>query len=176
MTVGHDAMGNGERRSGWWLSCPKCGTGLPIGMYNHGCPTCHARGDVEALHVDYAPMAPYPDQSKREVGIWNTWGDWLPALPAEHRITLGEGNTPLLRVEALCRWTGIDQLYLKMEPQNPTGAHKDRFHAVNVAMAKALGMRGVVALSTGNHGLSMSAYAAAHGLQSVVIANEGTPL
>src|SRR4029078_6232862 len=92
-----------------------------------------------------------------------------------HRFTVGEHNTPLLRIDALCELTGCPNLYLKMEAQNPSGAHKDRFHAVITAIAAVLGMRCVFAFSTGNHGLSMSSYAAAHGLKSVVIANERMP-
>jgi threonine synthase len=91
-------------------------------------------------------------------------------------LTLGEGNTPLLRVDDLCELTGCRHLYLKMEAQNPSGAHKDRFHAVVTGVAAALGMRGVLSFSTGNHGLAMSAYAAAHGLESIVIANERMPV
>jgi threonine synthase len=161
---------------GWSLICPACGGVVPIGVYPDGCPACQARGVTEALQVHYPDPAPYPRPEGRPVGIWRNWGGWLPAVPEQHRITLGEGNTPLLRVEALCELTGCPNLYFKMEPQNPTGAHKDRFHAVNVAMAAALGMQGVVARSTGNHGLSMTAYCAAHGLRSVVVANQRMPV
>ncbi len=165
-----------EVANGWSLICPACGEMQPIGVYPDGCPACHARGISEALQVHYPDPVPWPKASGRPVGVWENWGDWLPAVPEQHRITLGEGNTPLLRVEALCELTGCANLYFKMEPQNPTGAHKDRFHAINVAMAAALGMEGVVARSTGNHGLSMAAYCAAHGLRSVVVANERMPL
>ena len=126
--------------------------------------------------IDYADWAPYPGRERRGVGIWANWGEWLPAVPPEHQLTLGEGNTPLLRVDDLCELTGCPNLYLKMEAQNPSGAHKDRFHAVITGVAAALGMRGVIAFSTGNHGLAMSAYATAHGLESIVIANERMPV
>jgi threonine synthase len=99
----------------------------------------------------------------------------LPAVPPAHRLTLGEGNTPLLRIEALNDLVGCRQLYFKMESQNPTGAFKDRFHAVSTAVAATLGFRGVVAPSTGNHGLALAAYAAAHGLQAVVVGDEAMP-
>jgi threonine synthase len=161
--------------NGWSLACPACGAVAPIDGGLDGCPVCRAAGRTNAMLVNYPEWAPYPGGARRGVGIWANWGDWLPAVPPEHRLTLGEGNTPLLRVDALCELTGCPNLYLKMEAQNPSGAHKDRFHAVITAIAAALGMRGVVAFSTGNHGLSMSSYAAAHGLESVVIANERMP-
>jgi threonine synthase len=165
-----------DERSGWRLRCPACGSTYPIGVYPDGCPACRSNGGAEALNVDYEYPGAYRPAESHGVGIWANWGQFLPAVPASMQLTLGEGNTPLLQVEALSKLTGCRNLYLKMEAQNPSGAHKDRFHAVNVAMAAALGMQGVVARSTGNHGLSMTAYCAAHGLRSVVVANERMPL
>jgi threonine synthase len=163
-------------RNGWSIKCPACGHEAAIDAGIDGCPACREQGRTSAMLVHYDPLAPYPAGNARSVGIWANWGDWLPAAPAEHRLTLGEGNTPLLQIDALCALTGCPNLYLKMEAQNPSGAHKDRFHAVTTAVAAALGKRGVVAYSTGNHGLAMSAYATAHGLESIVIANERMPL
>lgn len=171
-----EAVTAAAMRSGWALRCPACGHAEPVDGGLHGCPTCRAAGRTEAMLIDYVDLAPYPGGARRGVGIWANWGDWLPAVPEGLQLTLGEGNTPLLRVDALCEVTGCANLYLKMEAQNPSGAHKDRFHAVLTGVAAALGMRGVVAFSTGNHGLAMSAYAAAHGLESVVIANERMPV
>jgi threonine synthase len=165
-----------DERSGWRLRCPACGSTYSIGVYPDGCPACRSSGGTEALSVDYEHPAAYRPAESHGVGIWSNWGQFLPAVPTSMQLTLGEGNTPLLQVEALSKLTGCRDLYLKMEAQNPSGAHKDRFHAVNVAMAAALGMQGVVARSTGNHGLSMAAYCAAHGLRSVVVANERMPL
>ena len=139
------------------------GQASAIGVYPDGCPVCRENGTVEALRVHYETPGAYRPETSHGVGIWSNWGQFLPAVPASKQLTLGEGNTPLLQVKALAELTGCRNLYLKMEAQNPSGAHKDRFHAVNVAMAAALGMRGVVARSTGNHGLSMTAYCAAHG-------------
>lgn len=162
-------------RSGWRLCCPACGSTYPIGVYPDGCPACRSKSKTEALRVDYGDPVTYRPKAIYDVGIWRNWGSFLPGVPPALQVTLGEGNTPLLHVEALSELTGCRNVFLKMEAQNPSGAHKDRFHAVNVAMAAALGMRGVVARSTGNHGLAMTAYCAAHGLQSVVVANERMP-
>jgi threonine synthase len=163
------------QRNGWSLNCPVCGFVAPVDAGTDGCPDCRAAGRTGAMVVNYESPAAYAGSQRRGVGIWSNWGDWLPAAPVEHRLTLGEGNTPLVRVDALCDLTGCPNLYLKMEAQNPSGAHKDRFHSVTTAVAASLGRRGVVAYSTGNHGLSMAAYAAAHRLECVVIANERMP-
>src|SRR6478609_3122191 len=162
-------------RSGWRLRCRACGSIYPIGVYPDGCPSCRSNGKTEALRVDYGDPGTYRPAASHAVGIWRNWGSFLPAVPQSLQVSLGEGNTPLLDVEAVSELTGCRNVFLKMEAQNPSGAHKDRFHAVNVAMAAALGKKGLVARSTGNHGLSMTAYCAAYGLQSVVVANERMP-
>jgi threonine synthase len=164
-----------ERASGWWLACSTCGTAFPVGIYKQGCPECVAAGCKGALLVQYDTQ-PGPLPPRKGLGIWANWAQWLPAVDPAHQVTLGEGNTPLLRVATLSEETGCDRLFLKMEPQNPTGAFKDRFHAVNSAVAAHLGKRGVVAASTGNHGLALSAYAAAHGLAAVVVGNPRMPV
>lgn len=164
------------RRPGWLLRCPTCGHEDGIDGGVEGCVVCKSVGRTSAMLVHYESPTAYTETSGRAVGIWESWGDWLPAAPSERRLTLGEGNTPLLRVDALCERSGIPNLYLKMEAQNPSGAHKDRFHAVTSAVAAATGKRGLIAFSTGNHGLSMSAYAAAHGLRSIVFSNARMPV
>jgi threonine synthase len=164
------------RRAGWMLNCPVCRYEEDIDGGVEGCPICKAAGRTSAMIVHYGTLPSYSDLPKRGVGIWESWGAWLPDAPPEQRLTLGEGNTPLLRVQALCDLTGLSNLYLKMEAQNPSGAHKDRFHSVAGATAAATGKRGMIAFSTGNHGLSMTAYAAAHGLRSIVFSNERMPV
>lgn len=160
----------------WRVECRTCGWTDSPGLYPNGCPVCLKRGNVQAVTVQ-PPTRPNPDPATgKSRGIWNQWGNWLPSVPVEHRRTLGEGNSPLLQVDWLTELTGCSEIYLKMEATNPTGAHKDRFHAVTTAVAASLGMRGVFSASTGNHGLSMTVYAQLHGLESVVLSNPRMPM
>jgi threonine synthase len=160
----------------WQVECRTCGwTGAP-GLYSNGCPACLERGTVQAVTVR-PPAQPNPSPATgASRGIWSQWGNWLPDVSVKHRRTLGEGNSPLLRVDWLSKPTGCSEVYLKMEATNPTGAHKDRFHAVTTAVAASLGMRGTFSASTGNHGLSMTVYAQLHGLESVVLSNPRMPM
>ena len=87
-------------------------------------------------------------------------------------ITLGEGNTPLLRAERLSRRLGVE-LWLKWEGANPTGSFKDRGMAVAVTRALERGAPGVVCASTGNTAASCAAYAARAGLPAVVVTARG---
>jgi threonine synthase len=160
---------------GWSLTCLTCGFTTAPGLYPRGCPACRERGETGALVVTYDQPGQLPPVARSGEGIWKA-ASLLPAVAPELRLTLGEGDTPLVRVAALCETSGCDRFFLKMETQNPTAAHKDRLHAVAVAVGKALGYTGVVSSSTGNHGFSMTSYAAAHGLRAVVVANERMPV
>jgi threonine synthase len=85
---------------------------------------------------------------------------------------LGEGGTPLLRSEQLGKLTALPRFYLKNETSNPTWSYKDRANTVAISVGKALGFRKIVAVTTGNHGCSVAAYAAAAGLRSVILCHE----
>jgi len=92
-----------------------------------------------------------------------------PLLPYTHFPTLGEGDTPLIPLPELAPGLGVSQLLYKNEGQNPTGSHKDRMSGLAVARAKALGKDTVIAASSGNAGASLAAYAAAAGLNCVIV-------
>jgi threonine synthase len=87
-------------------------------------------------------------------------------------ITLGEGNTPLLRAERLGERFGVD-LWLKIEGLNPTGSFKDRGMAVAVTRAVEDGAHTLVCASTGNTAASCAAYAARAGLRAVIVVARG---
>lgn len=160
---------------GWSLACPTCGFTTAPGLYPRGCPACLERCEVSALLVEYDSPGTLPPARRTNDGIWKA-ADLLPAISPELRLTLGEGDTPLVQVPILNEISGCERLYLKMESQNPTAAHKDRLHAVASAVGKALGYEGIVSSSTGNHGFSMASYAAAHKMRAVVVANQRMPL
>ncbi len=88
-------------------------------------------------------------------------------------LTLGEGNTPLIRARRLGAELGLDSLWLKVEGANPTGSFKDRGMVLAVNRALARGARAVVCASTGNTSASAAAYAAAAGLACHVVLPAG---
>jgi threonine synthase len=98
---------------------------------------------------------------------------FLPVTSATPPITLGEGNTPLVPARALGRAIGIPELHLKVEGMNPTGSFKDRGMVVAVARAMEDGADAVLCASTGNTAASATAYAAAAGLESIVVLPAG---
>jgi threonine synthase len=87
-------------------------------------------------------------------------------------VTLGEGNTPLLRAERLSSRFGVD-LWLKWEGANPTGSFKDRGMSVAVTRALEEGVHTLVCASTGNTAASCAAYAARAGMRAVIVVVRG---
>ncbi|MBT2710570.1 pyridoxal-phosphate dependent enzyme [Pseudomonas sp. ISL-84] len=90
-------------------------------------------------------------------------------LPYKTFPTLGEGETPIIKMKGLEKELGIPELWLKNEGQNPTGSHKDRMSPLIVARAASLKRSTVIAASSGNAGASLAAYAAAGGLHCKIV-------
>jgi threonine synthase len=139
------------------LRCFACGTGHPARELQTVCTRCSM-----PLRVDYA-LAPFTPSGPQD--LWR----YAPVLPIDRAsaVTLGEGFTPLLRVE--------ERVWVKDESRNPTGSFKARGMAVAVSMAKALGARGLAAPSAGNAAGALAAYGAAAGLPVTVAMPEDTP-
>jgi threonine synthase len=99
--------------------------------------------------------------------------DLIARPDEEFPLTLGEGDTPLIRARRLGADLGLERLYLKVEGQNPTGSFKDRGMVLAVNRAVQGGATAVVCASTGNTSASAAAYAAAAGLPCFVVLPSG---
>ncbi len=106
-------------------------------------------------------------------GVLRHYGDRLPIGPATPLISLGEGDTPLVRSRRLEERVGCRELYFKLEMCNPTGSFKDRGMVVAVAKALESESKAVLCASTGNTSASASAYAAHCGLDAYVLVPHG---
>jgi threonine synthase len=98
---------------------------------------------------------------------------FLPVDDATPELTLGEGMTPLVHARRLGREMGLRSLHLKVEGQNPTGSFKDRGMVLAVARARQRGAERVICASTGNTSASAAAYAAAAGMEAIVVLPRG---
>jgi threonine synthase len=106
-------------------------------------------------------------------GVIARWAARLPLTERTPRLTLGEGDTPLVAAPTFARDIGCKELWLKFEGQNPTGSFKDRGMVFAIAKAAEAGARAVVCASTGNTSASAAAYAAAAGLACRVVVPDG---
>jgi len=107
-------------------------------------------------------------------GIWRHAAR-LPVRDPDAAVTLGEGDTPLVRLPRWGAAHGLKRVYAKLELANPTGSYKDRGMAVLVAIAVEAGARHLVEDSSGNAGAAAAAYAARAGLTCTVYAPAAAP-
>ena len=114
-----------------------------------------------------------PPAADQRVGVLHRYRHLLPVTESTPMITLGEGDTPLVRSVRLEREIGCEALYFKLESCNPSGSFKDRGMVVAVAKAVERGDHAVLCASTGNTSASAAAYAAHCGLQAYVIVPYG---
>jgi threonine synthase len=96
----------------------------------------------------------------------------FPIAAGSSPITLGEGQTPLLRAGS---GPGSFPLFYKNETLNPTGSQKDRALSLSITKGVELGHKAVMLYSDGSTALSSAAYAARAGLRSLTVVGRGTP-
>lgn len=106
-------------------------------------------------------------------GVLLRFSEYLPITDATPMISLGEGDTPLVRSTQIVRDIGCDELYFKLESCNPTGSFKDRGMVVAVAKAMEGGAKAIMCASTGNTSASAAAYAGRYGLAVYVVVPDG---
>lgn len=105
-------------------------------------------------------------------GLIQEYKEFLPVSEKTPKLTLNEGNTPLIYLENLSKEWGVE-LYVKTEGTNPTGSFKDRGMVMAVAKAKEEGSDTVICASTGNTSAAAAAYAARAGMRCIVVIPEG---
>lgn len=94
------------------------------------------------------------------MSIWR-FADWLHPCDPSFRISLGEGNTPLVRSRHIGPEAGVGHLYFKLENLNPSGSYKDRFAAAAISDMLARDKHRCIATTSGNTGSALAAAAAA---------------
>jgi threonine synthase len=149
------------------LVCPECRKHFPADKVQTYCKNCQS--PLLAVY-DLAQVSKEltgPDIGSRPSGIWR-WSELLPVSQASYRLTLGEGDTPLLSLPSLGKITGLQDLYIKDDGLNPTGSFKARGLAVALARALQLGITAFVIPTAGNAGGALAAYAAHAGAEAHV--------
>ncbi|WP_235738805.1 pyridoxal-phosphate dependent enzyme [Nocardioides alcanivorans] len=121
------------------------------------------RGD-DGTPLAFSPLPGIgPEQiDTTERSLWR-YAAAIPLDPA-HRVSLGEGLTPLLPVA----WDG-QRVHFKLEWFNPTSSFKDRGVSVMITHLRGQGATHVLEDSSGNGGASVAAYAAAAGIRAKII-------
>ncbi len=157
------------------LRCPTCGSESPATSQRFEC-ACgglfdveHALRPLETKLFDARRLRAHPPLDS---GVWRFRELVYHRFPRQAIVSLHEGNTPLYASPEVGDWAGVDDLHLKHEGLNPTGSFKDRGMTVAVSRARASNAGWVACASTGNTASSMAAYAAAAGLNAMVVVPE----
>jgi threonine synthase len=137
------------------FQCPACATEVPSALY--------CVYDYDGIARSWSPAT----ARDRDATMWR-YAEFFP-VDASNAVTLGEGMTPLLRLDNVGRRLGYRSLFLKDESQNPTWSFKDRLASVGATKALELGRDVLTAASSGNGGAATAAYAARAGLRSIVV-------
>ena len=149
------------------LTCSRCAERYDAdqvqGLCRCGSPLL-ARYDLAAVRaaVDPARIATRPPD------LWR-YEELLPVRSPVHRVTLGEGMTPLQPLPRLGAAYDVPGLLVKDEGALPTGSFKARGAAVGVSRARELGVRTLALPTNGNAGGAWAMYAARAGLAATVV-------
>lgn len=111
------------------------------------------------------------DLQKGPHGIWR-YHRFLPVPPDCAPVSLGEGETPLVRSAHLGPDLGLRNLYFKLEGSNPTGSYKDRIASVALTRCRAQRKPAVIGTSSGNTGAATAAYCSRAGVPYLLLTLE----
>jgi len=141
------------------LACRRCGDLLEVVIHDVSMDPA----DLKHLWLERR-MSSTPRNAS---GVWR-FREFLPDYTEQQVVTLGEGNTPLVRGHQTAAWIGLKDLSFKHLGWNPTGSFKDLGMTVGMTEAKFVGAKAVGCASTGNTSASMAAYAARAGVKAIV--------
>ena len=143
------------------IFCTHCKTAYPLDGVPYRCLICGGLFDYVGLfHYDSTEL------DRSQPGIWR-YRNTFSFPPDVEPVSLGEGNTPLIWVNAFGR-----RVAFKCEYINPSGSFKDRGSAVIAAWLKWRGVIDAVEDSSGNAGASFAAYAARAGIKARIYVPE----
>ncbi len=133
--------------------CANCGCEYGLDLLAWRCERCTGLLNMTA------PLTFDAAQVTSAESVWR-FRHTFPLSTDVAPISLGEGNTPLVKVDLPTTQANetSQSVYLKCEYQNPTGSHLDRAMSLLVSQAVQHGVTDVTVASTGNAAVSLSQY------------------
>ncbi len=157
------------------LKCAACGKDHAVDQLQNLCVDCGkpllVGYDLESLRSTFTPDAV---RSRATRSMWR-FQEVMPVVDASQIVSLGEGQTPLLKCRCDGAFADFTSLWIKDESFNPTGSFKARGMSAAVTRARALGATAVALPSAGNAAGAATYYAAAAGMACVLFMPEDTP-
>jgi len=148
------------------LECVKCRGNFPLDLVNARCPDCdeplEVRYDLGSIPRDWF-------NTPRKGSLFEKYAPFYSYLRSDAALSLGEGQTSLIRSNRIGEKIGIKELLFKNETQNPTWTFKDRGTALSLQNAVSLGYRRIGTLSSGNMGASVAAFGSRAGMDTFIL-------
>lgn len=157
------------------LYCSRCSARLPFRYQEMKCDC----GGTLLVDYDLEHIARTLTKEALQTRYPSMWRykELLPVSNPDCIVTLGEGWTPLLRMQEWEQKLPIKRLWIKREEQNPTGSFKSRGFSVAVSLLKEAGATKAAVPSNGNAAGALAAYAGRAGIEaSVFIPMDCPPL
>ena len=156
------------------LECSSCHQTMPHDQVIRTCPSC---GKVLFARYDLPRLKREVDRDQLNSRSGSMWmfSELLPVSDPDKVLSLGEGDTPLLKAQALGKKLGLKSLYIKDEGLNPTGTFKARGLSSSMSKANELGLTRFTMPSAGNAAGAVAAYAAKGGLECHVFMPKDAP-
>jgi len=154
--------------------CIACGYTAEYTKLITACPNCGEEWLDLLYNLNEAAYTWLHELPHRERTIWRYF-ELLPLLDKHNIVSLGEGWTPLLRMENLGSMLGRRNIFVKDERQGPTASFKDRQASLAISVLKEADIREMVVASTGNVAISYSAYCARSGIKLWAFLDSNVP-
>ncbi|MFZ2095486.1 MAG: threonine synthase [Anaerolineales bacterium] len=156
------------------LSCSSCLKSFSNDQIQTYCINCNA--PLLAVY-DLLSVKNHLDRDSlktRTKGMWR-WSELLPVRDQDNIVSLGEGDTPLIRLSKISQELGLSNVFIKEEALNPTGSFKARGMSAAVSKTKEFGVINIVIPSAGNAGGALAAYASRAGVEALIYMPKSTP-
>src|SRR5215467_12156455 len=160
-----------------WFQCFfGCSVQYRLDQIVYRCESCggllEVQHDVDALK-QRSPAGwkqVFDSRLGRLSGVWSKKEVVLPELEEKNIVSLGEGNSPLIKSERVAEHLGIEEIHIKQCGTSHTGSFKDLGMTVLVSAVNQIRsrIRAVACASTGDTSAALSAYCAAAGIPSIV--------
>jgi len=146
------------------VKCLECNSEFEYHLGLDSCPNC--KGAWLDAAYDYQAVAEIWENglTGRSNSLWR-YIELLPKVDPEDLISMGEGNSPLIRATKIQKRLNHPVIFIKDERQSPTSSFKDRQAALTVTSMHQAGIQECVLASTGNAAAAYSAYCARAGIK-----------
>src|SRR5262245_8842807 len=160
-----------------WFQCfAGCPVRYRLDQIVYRCESC---GGLLEVHHDVDALKRRPANEWKQLfdsrlgrmsGVWSKKELVLPELKDDSIVSLGEGNSPLIKSPRFAKQLGVAEIYIKQCGTSHTGSFKDLGMTVLVSMVNQIRsrIRAVACASTGDTSAALSAYCAAAGIPSIV--------